>query len=188
MHLLTHSYSASVIIPQIFSVTTAGRHLTAFPWGFITYTIPVLYYSVVSLFGPALKRDCICIWDRDGAGPVLADSSQQLCSPWARLQLYWVPWKAEGRCPREVGQPHSWGAHSIPAGTQHAFHTLLLLFPGMFSYSYCYSSCVVSLLKLLQLCPFFCRQQWFGAHGCYLPACCCLSDILSSLLVERRDL
>lgn len=104
-------------------MTTAGRHLTAFPWGFITYTIPVLYYSVVSLFGPALKRDCICIWDRDGAGPVLADSSQQLCSPWARLQLYWVPWKAEGRCPREVGQPHSWGAHSIPAGTQHAFHT-----------------------------------------------------------------
>lgn len=128
----THSCSASVI-PQVSTVTAAGEHPTAFPWGPVIYTIPVQDRSAVSLIGPALKRDCICVRDRDGAGPVPAGSSPQHCFPWARPQLWWVPWEA-----KRAGVQERWDSLIIEVhivylrltGTQHTFHTLPFLFPS----------------------------------------------------------
>lgn len=153
------------------------------------HTIPVLDCSVVCLLGPALKRDCICIWDRDGAGSIPAGSLLRPCSPWARLQLWRVPWEA-----KMAGVQERWDSlitevhtvylqvHNIPFTHHHFFS------PDRFLVHICYSSCPGLLLKLHQLCHFFCRHQWCGAGGGHLAACCCLFDVLSRLLVESRDL
>lgn len=85
------------------------------------------------------------------------------------------------RCLGEVRQSHNWGAHSMSAGIQHTFHPPLLLFPYRFLVHISYSSCPGLLIKLVQLCFFFCRPQWLGA-------CCSLFGILSRLLVESGGL
>lgn len=88
------THSSASVNPWISTVTTAGRHLSEFPWGSLICPIPHLDCSAVSMPGPALMRDCLCLWDKDGASPIPAGSLLWLCSPWARLQFWWVPWAA----------------------------------------------------------------------------------------------
>lgn len=174
----TH-YSASVN-PWISTVTTAGRHLSEFPWGSLICPIPHLDCSAVSMPGPALMRDCLCLWDKDGASPIPAGSLLWLCSPWARLQFWWVPWAA-GR----AGAWERWDSlrtevhtvclqvHNTPV-TDHYF-----LFPAgsWFTFVIHYVLAYWSSLSNYA----FSRPQWFGA-------CCSLFGLLNRLLVESRVL
>lgn len=130
--------------------------------------------SAVSVHGPALMRDCICLWDKGGTSSIPAGSLLWLCNPWASLQFWWVPWAADRADVWERWDSLITEMHTVclqvhkTSVTHHYF-----FFPAGSWFTFVIHQ-VLAYWTNFQLCPFFCRSKQVLAAPCLASSAGCL--------------